>query len=168
MLGPGFAEKLTGDLVEPGDTSLPIDAAEDVSFGFGADSEEEIVPIGTELEDTGADTSFDTSFNFGFDFGPSEEISTIAPVNATDSDALHGIDAAQFQSVCAGGVEEVCRHRRWRERPRYKMEDEKPAFRKPGDPATLPELIKFLNDGAGIFARLKKRLRRSRSRGSRI
>ena len=42
------------------------------------------------------DTSFDTSFNFGFDFGPSEEISTIAPENAADSDAAHGIDAASF------------------------------------------------------------------------
>ena len=154
MLGPGFAEKLTGDLVEPGGTSLPIDAAEDVSFGFGADSEEEIVPIGTELEDTGADTSFDTSFNFGFDFGPSEEISTIAPVNATDSDALHGIDAANFNPFApvilksAGTTMERAAE--------IKMEDEKPAFRKPGDPATLPELIKFLNDRSGYLRALEE------------
>ena len=45
-------------------------------------------PRQSEREDTGADTSFDTSFNFGFDFGPSEEISTIAPENAADSDAV--------------------------------------------------------------------------------
>jgi DNA helicase-2/ATP-dependent DNA helicase PcrA len=154
MLGPGFAEKLTGDLVEPGGTSLRIDAAEDVSFGFGADSEEETAATGTEVEDTGADTSFDTSFNFGFDFGPSEEISTIAPVNATDSDALHGIDAANFNPFApvvlksSGTTMERAAE--------IKMEDEKPAFRKPGDPATLPELIKFLNDRSGYIRALEE------------
>src|SRR5271154_896743 len=62
MLGPGFAEKLAADLVEDESTSLLIDAAEDVSFGFGV--EEEAAVAGTEVEDTGANTSFDTSFNF--------------------------------------------------------------------------------------------------------
>ena len=37
-----------------------------------------------------------------------------------------------------------------------KMEDEKPAFRKPGDPATLPELIKFLNDRSGYIRALEE------------
>ena len=41
-------------------------------------------------------TSFDTSFNFGFDFGPSEEMSTIAPENAVDTDAAHAINSADF------------------------------------------------------------------------
>ncbi len=94
MLGPGFAEKLTDDLIEAEYASLPSDIAQDVeedtSFGFGAESD------APALEDMGADTSFDTSFNFGFDFGPSEEISTIAPENASDSDEAHGIDAANF------------------------------------------------------------------------
>ena len=41
------------------------------------------------------------------------------------------------------------------------MAEEKPAFRKPGDAATLPELIKFLNDRSGVYSgRLRKRLRR--------
>src|SRR5277367_4189449 len=58
MLGPGFAEKLTGDLTESGDASLPSDLAEDVeantSFGFGEGSTD------PEEEDTGANASFDT------------------------------------------------------------------------------------------------------------
>ncbi len=35
-------------------------------------------------------------------------------------------------------------------------EEEKPAFRKPGDPATLPELIKFLNDRSGYIRALEE------------
>jgi DNA helicase II / ATP-dependent DNA helicase PcrA len=37
-----------------------------------------------------------------------------------------------------------------------RMEDEKPAFRKPGDAATLPELIKFLNDRSGYIRALEE------------
>src|ERR1700730_13344631 len=142
MLGPGFAEKLAVDIVGDGNISLPSGAAEDVSFGFGADVEEETAVAGVEIEDTGADTSFDTSFNFGFDFGPSEEISTIAAVNATDSDASHGIDAASFNPFAPVVLRKSAGTTMARA-AEIKMEDEKPAFRKPGDAATLPELIKL-------------------------
>jgi DNA helicase-2/ATP-dependent DNA helicase PcrA len=37
-----------------------------------------------------------------------------------------------------------------------KMADENPAFRKPGDAATLPELIKFLNDRSGYIRALEE------------
>ena len=40
MLGPGFAEKLAGDLTEEGSASLTTNAADDVSFGFGEEPEE--------------------------------------------------------------------------------------------------------------------------------
>ena len=153
ILGPGFAEKLAGDLVGDGNTSLSLADAEDVSFGFGADAEEDIAAVGVEVEDTGADTSFDTSFNFGFDFGPSEEISTIAPVNATDSDALHGIDAANFNPFAPVILKKSASTTMERV---AEIEDEKPAFRKPGDAATLPELIKFLNDRSGYIRALEE------------
>ena len=152
MLGPGFAEKLSGDLDVEGDASLPEDAAgqEDVSFGFG-----EVAASGREPGESGADTSFDTSFNFGFDFGPSEEISTIAPENASDSDASHGIDAASFNPFApvvlkksAGMTPERAAE--------IAMAEETPAFRKPGDAATLPELIKFLNDRSGYIRALEE------------
>jgi len=157
MLGPGFAEKLAGDLAESGDASLPDAAADqdDVSFGFGEDSEDEVAAAGPEFEDTGAGTSFDTSFNFGFDFGPSEEISTIAAENASDSDASHGIDAASFNPFApvvlkksAGITTEKA--------AAIKSAEEKAAFRKPGDAATLPELIKFLNDRSGYIRVLEE------------
>ena len=153
MLGPGFAEKLTSDLAENEDgATLPDfaeDAEADVSFGFGEGS-------GTpEIEDTGADTSFDTSFNFGFDFGPSEEISTIAPENASDSDEAHGIDAVHFNPF-APVVLKRSASTTMERAAEIKMADEKPAFRKPGDAATLPELIKFLNDRSGYIRALEE------------
>jgi DNA helicase-2/ATP-dependent DNA helicase PcrA len=153
MLGPGFAEKLAGDLVEDGSASLPLNAAADISFEFGA--EEEVVAAGVEIEDTGADTSFDTSFNFGFDFGPSEEISTIAPVNAEDSNEAHGIDASSFNPF-APVVLKKSAGTTMERAAEIKVDDEKPAFRKPGDAATLPELIKFLNDRSGYIRALEE------------
>jgi DNA helicase-2/ATP-dependent DNA helicase PcrA len=156
MLGSGFAEKLTGDLVEDDSASLPpMENDLDVSFGFGADSEEEVLAANVEVEDTGANTSFDTSFNFGFDFGPSEEFSTITPENATASYASHETDTADFNPFApvvlknsAGMTAERAAE--------IKMEDDKAAFRKPGDPATLPELIKFLNDRSGYIRALEE------------
>ena len=155
MLGPGFAEKLAGDVAVGDATEIVSDSElDDVSFGFGA-TENDVEAIGAEVEDTGADTSFDTSFNFGFDFGPSEEISTIAPENARDSNASHGIDAASFNPFApvilkrsAGMTIERAAE--------IKMADERPAFRKPGDAATLPELIKFLNDRSGYIRVLEE------------
>jgi DNA helicase-2/ATP-dependent DNA helicase PcrA len=155
MLGPGFAEKLAGDIAGEPNTSLPSDIADDVSFEFSAEDDEEIAAPAGVIEDTGANTSFDTSFNFGFDFGPSEEISTIAPVNATDSDASHGIDASNFNPF-APVVLKKSAGTTMERAAEIKMEDEKPAFRKPGDPATLPELIKFLNDRSGYIRALEE------------
>jgi DNA helicase II / ATP-dependent DNA helicase PcrA len=157
MLGPGFAEKLAEDLVEEGGISPISDPTEDsdVSFEFGGAAEDEMEALPTEIEDTGASTSFDTSFNFGFDFGPTEEISTIAPENSTDSDASHGIDAANFNPF-APVVLKKSAGTTMERAAEIRMEDEKPAFRKPGDPATLPELIKFLNDRSGYIRALEE------------
>ncbi len=155
MLGPDFAEKLAGDV------GLS-DAAEDASFdtgefGLAASGDEDTsFDVGVE---TGADvvagTSFDTSFNFGFDFGPSEETSTIAAENSNDSDAAHGIDAASFNPFAPVVLKSGARMTMERA-AEIKMADEKPAFRKPGDPATLPELIKFLNDRSGYIRVLEE------------
>jgi DNA helicase-2/ATP-dependent DNA helicase PcrA len=155
MLGPGFAEKLAGDIAGEPHTSLPSDIADDVSFEFGPEDDEEIAVAAGVIEDTGANSSFDTSFNFGFDFGPSEEISTIAPVNAADSDASHGIDALNFNPF-APVVLKKSAGTTMKRAAEIEMKDEKPAFRKPGDPATLPELIKFLNDRSGYIRALEE------------
>jgi DNA helicase-2/ATP-dependent DNA helicase PcrA len=154
MLGPGFAEKLAGDVEEQGARDEGAES-EDISFDIAA---MEDVPA-----EEAADTSFDTSFNFGFDFGPSEEISTIAAENATDSDASHGIDAAAFNPFAPVVLKKSAASRS-RLAAASRSEDistttetaqEKPAFRKPGDAATLPELIKFLNDRSGYIRALE-------------
>ncbi|MCU1226332.1 MAG: UvrD/REP helicase [Edaphobacter sp.] len=148
MLGPGFAEKLTADVAAEGDV-------DDVSFEFGTDgSEDEVAPVDAVV-DGAADTSFDTSFNFGFDFGPSEEISTIAPENAGDSDNSHRIDAVSFNPF-APVVLKKSAGMTMERAAGIKMAEEAPAFRKPGDAATLPELIKFLNDRSGYIRALEE------------
>jgi DNA helicase II / ATP-dependent DNA helicase PcrA len=143
MLGPEFAEKLSADVAE---ASMDSDVSFDVGE-FAGDSAEESVEV--------ADTSFDTNFNFGFDFGPTEEISTIAAENSVDSDASHGIDAASFNPF-APVVLKKSAGTTMERAAEIKMQDEKPAFRKPGDPATLPELIKFLNDRSGYIRSLEE------------
>jgi DNA helicase-2/ATP-dependent DNA helicase PcrA len=162
MLGPDFAEKLAAD-VAPAE-----DAAADDSFdpsAFATESVTEAEPV-----ESGADevvgTPFDTSFNFGFDFGPSEEISTLAAENATDSDAAHGIDQAMYNpfapvplkssAASANAATAAARRAVAAEEKSLPREDEKPAFRTPGEPATLPELIKFLNDRSGYIRALEE------------
>jgi DNA helicase-2/ATP-dependent DNA helicase PcrA len=140
----------------------PESLADDTNFDFGFATEPTPAPATTN----DANTSFDTSFNFGFDFGPSEEISTIAPENThiepTDaaaefnpfapvplkqsaSDAIKSRNQEKLGRIVSaqeGGHEAA-------------NERDAEAFRKPGDPATLPELIKFLNDRSGYIRALE-------------
>jgi DNA helicase-2/ATP-dependent DNA helicase PcrA len=185
MLGPGFADKLSNDLTlvdaSPDYGSLPDNISFNAADFADATSDDDDAPIETGA-DTTADTSFDTSFNFGFDFGPSEEISTIAPENSTDSDAAHDIDPAEaigsaeaIDSASFNPFAPVLlkNDKPLKRRPTPNSEDssntedpgdaaaarilaDAPApFRKPGDPATLPELIKFLNDRSGYIRALE-------------
>ncbi len=157
MLGPDFANKLSSDVATdpraPGLDSETWDGAEprptendDTAFDFAPASD--------------ADTSFDTSFNFDFDFGPSEEISTIAAENATDSDAAHGIDFNPFAPVVlkASAADATASARRAvaDEEKQFPSLAAPAPFRKPGDAATLPELIKFLNDRSGYIRALEE------------
>jgi DNA helicase-2/ATP-dependent DNA helicase PcrA len=155
MLGPGFAEKLAEDIKESESGDQGPDN-EDASFDIVA------MEAAPEIDDA-ADTSFDTSFNFGFDFGPSEEISTIAAENAVDSDAAHEIDAVSFNPFAPVVLKKSASASRRKIASAAKNEEavpdatqEKPAFRKPGDAATLPELIKFLNDRSGYIRVLEE------------
>jgi DNA helicase-2/ATP-dependent DNA helicase PcrA len=175
MLGPDFAAKLASDLALVDDD--PIAAAgevaaeegesdtsfDEVSFAQTEEVEEPAVAAGA---DEVADTSFDTSFNFGFDFGPSEEMSTIAPENAVDTDAAHAINSADFNPFAPIVLKnDVPRRPRATANPAEDpadaaaeriMADERAPFRKPGEPATLPELIKFLNDRSGYIRALEE------------
>ena len=257
MLGPGFAEALAADaagssqqeagssddegfdgldLAASADTNFDFgsssgtaraedDASFDFSFDFGGNDE----PAPPTVTANDARSEFDTSFNFGFDFGPSEEISTIAPENASASGTVDSIHAQaqdneaaeksagaatradSDQPIFTSASSKKMRHSEMRgtfgkdEVPEDASASVKPsflaaaklgynpfaplpleetpldkaratneaklkrivaaqggghesaneadarAFRKPGDPATLPELIKFLNDRSGYI-----------------
>ena len=157
MLGPDFAKKLASDV---GLVDDDVVAEGDTSFEEASFVEEAEEPAVVTGADVAADTSFDTSFNFGFDFGPSEEMSTIAPENARDSDAVHGIDAAEFNPfapvVLGDGKALGLKKQIPFGDDKSKDAPDERAFRKPGEAATLPELIKFLNDRSGYIRALEE------------
>jgi DNA helicase-2/ATP-dependent DNA helicase PcrA len=152
MLGPGFADKLSGDVA--------VEAPEsDESFDPDEFATEMVTNPTITAND--ADTSFDTSFNFGFDFGPSEEISTIAAENTSDSDAAHALDPVAFNPFAPvvlkekGGASAAARRAVAAQASEAAQREPQP-FRKPGEAATLPELIKFLNDRSGYIRALEE------------
>src|SRR6185437_11937930 len=172
MLGPDFAGALVATAApQPAESQLDDGAEEylhpgsdesDASFDpesiAAEEANEELVQA---TEEQARDTSFDTSFNFGFDFGASEETSTIAPENATDTDAAHGLDAASFNPFAPVPLKRSTRSKREalaaagdaaaQSAAAEAASTEAEAFRAPGGPATLPELIKFLNDRSGYI-----------------
>jgi DNA helicase-2/ATP-dependent DNA helicase PcrA len=164
MLGPNFADHLTGDLTinETPTKTVILSEAEGPASPSATDfnPEEFVTESATE-----PDASFDTSFNFNFDFGPSEEISTLAPENATDTDSAHEIDSATFNPFAPVPLKKSAGMSQ--ERPgapslagiiaKGGNEDPSPieGFRTPNDAATLPELIKFLNDRSGYIRALE-------------
>jgi DNA helicase-2/ATP-dependent DNA helicase PcrA len=178
MLGPDFAAALATDTQpigsqleaessqrtgEPEDTTFnPDSLADDTSFDVDIIADEPSAPT-TLANDANSD--FDTSFNFGFDFGPSEEISTIAPENAAKNPDANA--AATYNPFAPIPLKQSASDK-IREKNRARLDriaaqagDEESLavraapFRKPGDPATLPELIKFLNDRSGYIRALE-------------
>jgi len=163
MLGPNFAESLTAEIeAVPHDHEAEGEAiVREVSSEADVDfSPEEFANESTRDEvATEPGTSFDTSFNFGFDFGPSEEISTIAPENARDTNAAHAI-SAEFNPFAPVVLKRSANTTPERAAEILMESAASPegveGFRKPGDPATLPELIKFLNDRSGYIRALEE------------
>jgi DNA helicase II / ATP-dependent DNA helicase PcrA len=181
LLGPDFAAHLTSDIA--GQTtaetettaetltdaeleaaaanfnpeSLATDAG-DTNFDFTGDEQ---TPLTIAAND--ANTNFDTSFNFDFDFGPTEEISTIAPENAHFDEPP--ADAASLNPFAPIPLKQTATEANRARLDRIVAaqdgdhesanEADARAFRKPGDPATLPELIKFLNDRSGYIRALE-------------
>jgi DNA helicase-2/ATP-dependent DNA helicase PcrA len=143
MLGPGFASKLAADLA-PEDNPASVFATESA---------------------TNQQAAPDTSFNFGFDDGPAEAIHAIAAESAAAP-----VDSAHFNPFAPVVLKKSTARKphaatsttqdpadRAAERI---MADERAdasdaAFRAPGDAATLPELIKFLNDRSGYIRALE-------------
>ncbi|WP_371417099.1 ATP-dependent helicase [Granulicella sp. S156] len=158
MLGPDFLAALTADSqLETPDSQLASEdtsfdpastssADNDTNFDFGFATEEEAQPT---IVANDANTSFDTSFNFDFDFGPSEEISTVAPENASSFNPFAPVPLKLSAS-------DVIKERLRQQNAETPQAQDAPApFRKAGDPATLPELIKFLNERSGYIRALE-------------
>jgi DNA helicase-2/ATP-dependent DNA helicase PcrA len=151
MLGAEFAEKLMEDVGGDFGDEVPeasLQSPEDTDFDFGFAEE---TPDTVAAND--ANTSFDTSFNFDFDFGPSEEISTIAPENAAV--VLNPFAPVALQSSARDGAAAEKQILRSAQDDNAVGGTEDKAFRKPGGAATLPELIKFLNDRSGYIRALE-------------
>ncbi len=158
LLAPDFAGKLAGDLAggsseadaitamgdahaadtrddRPTELDRTLHAGDDTSFAFG-DAAQGMLALG-------GDETFDPS-GFG------EEGSEEAPA----------IDAASFNPFASAPAGKRVRQLgggNAREQSRAAREEASAAaFRKPGDPATLPELIRFLNDRSGYIRALEE------------
>ncbi len=133
----------------------------DTAFDFGFATDE---PAPATIIANDANSDFDTSFNFDFDFGPSEEISTITPENAkvAAEAAYNPFAPVPLKPSASDKIREANRAKLARivdaqegDHDRAHEADAR-AFRKPGEPATLPELIKFLNDRSGYIRVLEE------------
>ena len=163
----GLSEEVRSFLAETPEADAPDDTSFDFSFEF-----DEPAPPTVKANDANSD--FDTSFNFGFDFGPSQEISTVAAENATVRDDEVATPAATgFNPFAPVALKTSTPDRgdRITEQNRARLdrivaaqggdhdaanEADDRAFRKPGEPATLPELIKFLNNRSGYLRVLEE------------
>ncbi len=147
LLGPGFAEKLSADL-EGNEEQLP-------EGGYTQSP---------DVEDQGPETDEETEFAFGaqgtLDLGNSDGDASFAP-DAFDAepDASQAEDIAFNPFEAAPAASAGTKSSGWalrKEAPEEPAEDtERPPFRKPGDRATLPELIRFINDRSGYIRALE-------------
>jgi DNA helicase-2/ATP-dependent DNA helicase PcrA len=163
MLGPDFAGALSADVARDSEVEGSDSGGSDGDTDFDPASlneeAQEAAPPTVLAND--ANTDFDTSFNFDFDFGPSEEISTIAAENATSEEMASFNPFAPVPLTkpksAAEGVRAASRARLERMANADEVDSAgRAAFRKPGDPATLPEMIKFLNDRSGYIRALEE------------
>ncbi len=155
LLEPDFAEKLAGDLEE----ALP-----EGGYEQSADPE----------DSSGASDEDATSFEFGgaeqgtlgwtddTSFGPESFDDPATAATETnisfDTGSLEAVDSVSFDPFAAAAAE---KNSGWSSKPKSEPMPEEEAtvrepFRKPGDAATLPELIRFINDRSGYIRALEE------------
>lgn len=139
MLSPGFAEKLSADIAGTGEEipsgnedSFASDSA-DISFDFG-EPDNELAP---NFESHFATTS-DSADDFAAAFDPSE----FSPFAESPK---------QMRMSASGNVTPLAR----KSSSNLGPQSDEEAFRKPGEGATLAELIKFLIDRSGYIRALE-------------
>jgi DNA helicase-2/ATP-dependent DNA helicase PcrA len=139
MMDPDFAGKLSADLAEAAATD------EDTDFSFGSEDGDQ-GNKGTRERDGG---------NISFDFGAADEETSDSALNESSSGSGAkdtdfnvkgtGLSPYVIEPQNAGAVA-----------PEGEPDNaEKPAFRSPGDAATLPELIRFVIDRTGYIRALE-------------
>ncbi len=164
LLAPDFAEKLSGDVAvatdpdatialtdghvaetrddQPTELDRTLHAADDTSFAFG-DAEQGMLALDGNQE---VDAGFDPSSFADADPAPLDA-AAFNPF-AEDTAPKRRPAGKRVQQLGAAAAQEQARQQR---------EDETAAaFRKPGDPATLPELIRFINDRSGYIRALEE------------
>ena len=179
MLGPGFGDTLaqdaglaiaavagsaefTGEEENAATSDANEDTSFDTSFNFGFDfgpSEERstIAPENASIDEANdSDTSFDFSFDSNEASNATHDDETVrngAPASFNPFE----VSSTQAKKTTADKFAEL------RAKAAPILESTAPAetsgridgFRAPGDPATLPELIKFLNDRSGYIKALE-------------
>jgi DNA helicase-2/ATP-dependent DNA helicase PcrA len=125
MMDPDFAGKLATDVAEGASEGAPDEADTGFAFGAAEPGGEEKLQVEDALE-----------FNFG-----------------GNADQLSLLDAASFSPFAAAPKKPFLKISRGPGPDA--VAEEKPAFRAPGDAATLPELIKFLIDRSGYIKALE-------------
>ncbi len=163
LLAPDFADKLSADVAatdalgnvheaetrddQPTELDRTLHAGDDVSFEFGDAAQGTLALGGDASFDPSA---FGTEADAGFDpsgFGEPEP----APLDAA---AFNPFAAPAAKRAPAKRVQKLGEPR---EAARAEREQETAeAFRKPGDPATLPELIRFINERSGYIRALEE------------
>ena len=169
MLAPDFAEKLTSDVALPG-TELRAQGSEEQVTGYRAQGTGE---PGTGLRAPGSESAEtdDTSFDFGAaaqgmlalthdgdDFGDEDAEFEPAEFRIFDEEppVEHAAAPAPSTGLRAPGSDEGTGYRAQGTGEGPTDQQPVPGFRKPGDAATLPELIKFLIDRTGYIRSLEE------------
>ncbi len=133
MLEPGFAEKLTVDVAPEGAYEQGPDAEDegaDTDFEFGAQGMLDLSHDEPEADESFAPEAF-----------ASED---------SEEEALAEVSFNPFEDTAPKQSQ-----KKPDEAAAEPAEEERPAFRRPGDKATLPELIRFINDRSGYIRALE-------------
>ena len=134
MMDPDFAGKLSGDAGQ--------DESADTGFGFGAAAAETVSP-----DAASADSAVDFDFGGNEDQIPLLDSSNFSPAAAQPRRPF----LIMPKKVAGAGTGSES----GAEPKSDEGLEEKPAFRTPGDAATLPELIRFLIDRTGYIKALE-------------
>ena len=161
MMDPDFAGKLSADVAESedADTDFSFGAAEETENGASDDTASGHDSSLAEADSNPAEASTPEGDNFSFNFGGHEDqiplldMASFNPFAEAPKQPFLNKLAAENKPTTPRltKAENAARDLMTPEEP----EQEKKAFRAPGDAATLPELIRFLIDRSGYIKALE-------------